>query len=224
MLYTPRLTMFTRIKICGITNVEDAHAAADSGADALGFIFVPETPRYVEVEAVRRIIGDLPPFIAAVGVFADSSPEMIAEIARSCGLNAIQLHGSEAPEHCREVEALCRVPVIKAFRVKDRDSLSAMRGYEVSAYLLDTYVKGKRGGTGEIFNWDLAEEAKTYGRIIIAGGLTPQNVTRAIQQVRPYAVDVGSGVESSPGKKDHAKIKEFIEAATIAVLDSGSET
>jgi phosphoribosylanthranilate isomerase len=203
--------MFTRIKICGITNLEDAYAAVDLGVDALGFIFVPGTPRYVQSQVAAQIIGDLPPFVTTVGVFADVSPETILQAVRVCGLNVVQLHGSETPEYCSELGARGRVPLIKAFRVKDRHSLSSVPKYGVSAYLLDTYVKGKKGGTGETFNWDLAREAKTYGKIIVAGGLTPENVAQAVQHVRPYAVDVGSGVESEPGKKDHAKIRKFVE-------------
>ena len=200
--------MFTRIKVCGITNLEDARAAADLGADALGFIFVPDTPRYIEPEAAKRIIRDLPPFITTVGVFADVPPEVILRTVSTCGLNAVQLHGCETPEYCSEING---PKLIKAFRVKDGNSLSTIPAYRVSAYLLDTYVKGKKGGTGEMFNWDLAIEAKKYGRIIVAGGLTPENVAQAIRRVRPYAVDVGSGVEARPGKKDHSKVKAFIE-------------
>ncbi len=200
--------MYTRIKVCGITNLEDARAAVDLGADALGFIFVPDTPRYIEPEAAKRIISDLPPFITTVGVFADALPEVILRTVKTCGLNAVQLHGSETPEYCSEINC---PKLIKALRIKDRSSLSSISDYRVSAYLLDTYVKGKKGGTGETFNWDLAIEAKKYGRIIIAGGLTPENVAQAIRHVSPYAVDVGSGVESSPGKKDHFRVKAFIE-------------
>jgi len=200
--------MYTRIKICGITNLEDARAAADLGTDALGFIFVPNTPRYIEPEVAKRIIRNLPPFVISVGVFADALPEVILQTVRTCGLNAVQLHGSETPEYCSEING---PKLIKAFRIKDRSSLSSIPDYEVSAYLLDTYIKGKKGGTGETFNWNLAREAKKYGRIIVAGGLTPENVAQAILHVRPYAVDVGSGVESSPGKKDHSKIKAFVE-------------
>ena len=207
--------MITRIKICGITNTEDAHAAADLGADALGFIFVPNTPRYVELKTAERIISDLPPFITTVGVFADASIETVSETIQFCGLRAAQLHGSETPDYCNRVRESCRVPIVKAFRVKDRHSLSRISEYKVSAYLLDTYVKGKKGGTGETFNWDMAKEAKEYGRIIMAGGLTPQNVAQAIRHVEPYAVDVGSGVEASPGRKNHAKIKAFIEKTWI---------
>ncbi|MFC1716268.1 phosphoribosylanthranilate isomerase [Candidatus Poribacteria bacterium] len=203
--------MLIKIKVCGITNSEDAHAAVDLGADALGFIFVPNTPRYVEPQTVERIISELPPFITTVGVFADAPPETVSEIIQICDLNAAQLHGSETPSYCNTIATRCRVPVIKAFRIKDQNSLSLIPEYEVSAYLLDTYVKGKKGGTGEIFNWDLAKEAKEYGRIIIAGGLTPENVAQAIRHVEPYAVDVSSGVESKPGKKDHAKVRAFIE-------------
>ena len=204
--------MFTRIKICGITNLEDARAAVDLGADALGFIFVPGTPRYIEPQVAERIIGDLPPFVTTVGVFADASPERISQTVRVCGLNVVQLHGSETPEYCSNVVARHAVPLIRAFRVKDRHSLSSVPKYEVSAYLLDTYVKGKKGGTGETFNWELAREAKAYGKIIVAGGLTPENVAQAVQHVRPYAVDVSSGVEAEPGKKDHAKIRAFVES------------
>jgi len=203
--------MLTKIKICGITNVQDAHVAVDLGTDALGFIFVPDTPRYIEPQDAVQVISKLPPFITKVGVFADESPQVISQIIQTCGLNAIQLHGSETPEYCDNIRACGRVTTIKSFRVKDRHSLSPIPEYRVSAYLLDTYVKGKKGGTGETFNWDLAIEAKKYGRIIIAGGLTPGNVAEAIRRVQPYAVDVGSGVEAIPGKKDHAKIKAFIE-------------
>ena len=207
--------MFTRIKVCGITNIEDACAAVDLGADALGFIFVPDTPRYVKPQAAALITGELPPFITTVGVFADEPAETVLQIVRDCGLKAVQLHGSETPEYCSEIHAQGRVPIVKAFRVKDEQSLSMIPKYKVSAYLLDTYVKGKKGGTGETFNWELAKEAKAYGRIIVAGGLIPDNVAQAVQHVRPYAVDVSSGVESSPGKKDHAKIKMFIDNVRV---------
>ena len=203
--------MLTKVKICGITNREDAHAAAELGADALGFIFVPDTPRYVGPRIVEQIISELPPFIATVGVFADESPETVIETIQFCGLSAVQLHGSETPDYCSIIEQCCNIPIVKAFRVKNRHSLSSIPEYDVSAYLLDTYVKGRKGGTGETFNWDLAKEAKEYGRTIIAGGLTPENVAQAVQHVRPYAVDVGSGVEASPGRKDHAKVRAFIE-------------
>lgn len=207
MLYS----MFSKIKICGITNIQDAQAAVDLGADALGFIFVPDSPRYVIPQTVERIISELPPFIATVGVFVDASLEAVSETIELCGLSAVQLHGSETPDECNTIATRCRVPVIKAFRVKDRHSLSPIPEYKVSAYLLDTYVKGKKGGTGEIFNWDLARDAKEYGRIIVAGGLTPENVGQAVRHIGPYAVDVGSGVEDRPGKKDHSKIKMLIE-------------
>lgn len=208
--------MLTKIKICGITNVADAHAAVDLGADALGFIFVPDTPRYIESQDAAQVISKLPPFITKVGVFADESPGTVSQTIQTCGLNVIQLHGSETPEYCDNIRSRGRSIIIKSFRVKDRHSLSPIPKYKVSAYLLDTYVKGKKGGTGETFNWDLAIEAKKYGRIIIAGGLTPENVAEAIRHVRPYAVDVGSGVEASPGKKDHAKIRAFIESVRTA--------
>ena len=203
--------MLTKIKICGITNVEDAYAAVDLGADALGFIFVPNTPRYIEPQDAARVISKLAPFVTKVGVFADEPLENISQIIGTCGLNAIQLHGSETPEYCDNIRARGRAIIIKSFRVKGQNSLSPIPEYKVSAYLLDTYVKGKKGGTGETFNWNLAIEAKKYGRIIIAGGLTPGNVAEAVRHVQPYAVDVGSGVEAIPGRKDHAKIRAFIE-------------
>ncbi len=200
----------TRIKICGITNRDDALMAIEAGADALGFVFVPNTPRYIHPEQAGSIIDQLPPFIATVGLFVNAEQQEIGTIADGCHLNLIQLHGDEPPDLC---VALSR-RVIKAFRVKDESSLSRLSDYHVSAYLLDTYVKGaaKRGGTGKAFDWNLAVKAKLYGRIILAGGLNPDNVASAVLQVRPYGVDVSSGVEASPGRKDHAKMKAFIRA------------
>ncbi len=198
----------TRIKICGITHLDDALMAIEAGADALGFVFVPHTPRYLHPEQARSIIDQLPPFITTVGLFVNAEQQGLEAIADGCRLNLIQLHGDEPPALC---VALSR-RVIKAFRVKDESSLSRLSGYRVSAYLLDTYVKGAMGGTGKSFDWNLALKAKSYGRIILAGGLTPDNVASAVLQVRPYGVDVSSGVEASPGRKDPAKVKAFIRA------------
>ncbi|MBM4295217.1 MAG: phosphoribosylanthranilate isomerase [Deltaproteobacteria bacterium] len=199
-----------RVKICGITNLEDALLAAELGADALGFIFYPPSPRAIESDAARTIITQLPPFVTTVGVFVDEDAATVTELAALVVLDWIQLHGSEGPDYCLGLERR----VIKAFRVRDESSFGEMEKYRgaVQALLLDTYKPGHVGGTGETFNWDLARRAKQYGPIILAGGLTPDNVARAIQTVQPQAVDVGSGVEAFPGKKDPDKLRAFFNA------------
>lgn len=201
-----------RIKICGITNPDDALMAVEAGADALGFVFVPNTPRYITSGPAAKIIEQLPPFITTVGLFVNEDAAKIQRIADQCHLDALQLHGDESPEFCK---ALNR-KTIKAFRIKDESSLSQVPDYRVSAYHLDTYVKGKMGGTGLIFNWTLAEKTKKYGPVILAGGLNPRNVASAVQQVRPYGVDVSSGVEATPGRKAPAKVEAFIDAVRKA--------
>ncbi|MCH8295018.1 phosphoribosylanthranilate isomerase [Candidatus Poribacteria bacterium] len=198
----------TRIKICGITNLDDALTAIEAGADALGFNFVPHTPRYIEAQNAATIIDRLPPFITTVGLFVNEELSKIEGIASHCHLNVIQLHGDESPEFC---DTLNRKS-IKAFRIKDESSLSQLPNYRASAYLLDTYVKGKMGGTGEVFDWHLAVKAKQYGPIVLAGGLNPDNVADAVRQVHPYGVDVSSGVEAKPGRKEPAKVRAFIRA------------
>ncbi|MFQ6092413.1 MAG: phosphoribosylanthranilate isomerase [bacterium] len=190
----------TRVKICGITTVEDASAAVGCGADALGFVFA-ESPRRIAPEEAREIIERLPPFFTAVGVFVDEPAERVREIARLCRLDALQFHGRESPQYCRGFDRR----VIKAFKVRDGSIAAEMAGYDVDAYLLDSWAGG---GTGQRFNWNLVRGIK--GRIILAGGLTPENVGEAITKLRPYAVDVSTGVERSPGKKDHYKIEEFV--------------
>jgi phosphoribosylanthranilate isomerase len=202
----------TRIKICGTTNLDDALIAVEAGADALGFIFVPNTPRYIHPDEAAKIIEELPPFITTVGLFVNAEQKEIDTIANDCSLDAIQLHGEEPPELCQTLNRR----VVKAFRVKDESSLSRLHDYHVRAYLLDTYVKGSIGGTGKVFDWNLAVKAKQYGRIILAGGLNPHNIASAIMQVRPYGVDVSSGVEVSPDRKDPAKVKAFIGAVRAA--------
>jgi phosphoribosylanthranilate isomerase len=198
------------VKICGITNVDDARAAVEAGADALGFVFYPPSPRYVTPERARQIVHALPPFVTTVGLFVDEAAETINSIAARCGLDRVQLHGRETPAFCQLVER----PVIKAFRVRGADSLAQLPRYQVAAYLLDAYVEGALpGGTGASFAWELAVEAKAYGPVILAGGLTPENVRRAIRQIRPYGVDVSTGVERAPGLKDHAKLRAFIARA-----------
>jgi phosphoribosylanthranilate isomerase len=200
-----------KIKICGITNLEDAILAAELGADALGFIFYAKSPRCVAPDAAREIIAQLPPFVATVGVFVDEDAAVIRDLKDRVGLDWVQLHGQESPEYCRNLGRR----VIKGFRIRDAESLRPLADYRgaVQAFLLDTYKKGHVGGTGEVFDWHLAREAKPYGRIILAGGLTAENVAQAIEVARPDAVDAASGTEAEPGRKDPAKLKAFFEAA-----------
>jgi phosphoribosylanthranilate isomerase len=209
------------VKICGITNLEDAQAAVDAGADALGFVFYPPSPRYVTPERAEQIIQKLPPFVTTVGLFVDVALAMVNDMAARCGLDRIQLHGGETPEFCRQVKR----PVIKAFRIKNAESLAPVPGYKVSAYLLDTYVEGALpGGTGASFSWELAARAKPYGPVILAGGLTPEIVEVAIAQIRPYGVDVSTGVERAPGIKDYQKVRQFIARAKAAARERTSHT
>lgn len=198
-----------KVKICGITNLEDAMQAVDAGADALGFVFHKKSPRFVDPEIAGDIIKRLPPFVTTVGVFVNDGADVVNSVVERAGLNAAQLHGDEPPEYCSKITA----KVIKAFRVRDEKDIYGIKAYNASAFLLDAYVEGAHGGTGKMFNWSLAAEAKKHGRIILSGGLTPDNVKDAVNQVRPYAVDVSSGVEKCHGKKDHDKVLNFIMAA-----------
>jgi phosphoribosylanthranilate isomerase len=197
-----------KVKICGITNLEDALAAVKWGADALGFVFAP-SPRQVTRRQVAKIVAGLPPFVCKVGVFVDGELQEVEETMRACGLDLAQLHGSESPDLCQELFPR----VIKSFRVEDESVLDLLPQYKVSAYLLDSYDVALKGGTGRSFDWGIAKKARQYGPIILSGGLTSANVRQAIVQVRPYAVDVSSGVESKPGVKDHAKLRAFLEVA-----------
>ncbi len=202
--------MAVRVKICGITNVDDALAAIDAGADALGFMFYEPSPRFVMPAQAQTICRQLPPFVAKVGVFVDAPEEFVRAIATDCGLDALQFHGKETAAFCG------RFPwkTIKAFRMRDAESLAALREYAAQTWLLDAFVPGQKGGTGERFNWDLAVAASQFGgRIILAGGLSALNVFEACRKVRPFAVDVSSGVESAPGKKDAKKMRNFIQEA-----------
>jgi phosphoribosylanthranilate isomerase len=198
-----------KVKICGITNLDDALLAVDAGADALGFVFFGPSPRNISPEQAGAIIRRLPPFIQTVGLFVNESLPTINETADACGLDIIQLHGEESAVFCTGVKRR----VLKALRVKDITSLEPMASYQVSAFLLDAWSPTARGGTGQTFNWDIAASAAKEGKIVLAGGLTTGNITDAIRQVRPYGVDVSSGVEVTPGKKDAVKIHEFIRKA-----------
>lgn len=198
------------VKICGITNVDDALAAAEAGADALGFNFCESSPRHVPVATAAQITRALPPRVVKVGVFVNAPEELVVRAMGECGLNLLQFHGDESPEYCRQFGLMS----MKAFRMRDAASLAELAKYPTDAWLLDAYAPDKAGGTGEKFNWDLAVEAQRLGRpIFLAGGLTPDNVGEAVRKVRPYGVDVASGVEATPGKKDLAKVKAFIAAA-----------
>lgn len=209
--------MPVKVKICGITSATDGLLAIEAGADALGFNFYDASPRYVTPGAAALIIRQLPPFVIKVGVFVDAPPDLVLEAISHCGLNVLQFHGNETPDYCGQFGLM----TMKAFRIRDASSLEALEQYATDAWLLDAYAAGSPGGTGERFNWDLAVQAQRFGRpIFLAGGLTPENVAEAIQQVRPYAVDVASGVEASPGRKDPAKVRAFIQAARR--LDSES--
>jgi len=201
-----------KIKICGITNLEDALLAAELGADALGFIFYSKSPRKVAPETAREIIAQLPPFVVSVGVFVDEAAAVVQELTARVGLDWVQLHGQESPEYCRNLGR----KVIKGFRIKDEDSLRLLADYQgaAQALLLDTYKQGQVGGTGTAFDWRLAREAKKYGWIILAGGLTPENVSRAIAIALPAAVDTASGTEAAPGRKDPAKLRAFFRAVS----------
>jgi phosphoribosylanthranilate isomerase len=200
----------TRVKICGITNPEDALTAVEAGADALGFVFFKESPRHIFPEEASRIINLLPPFVQAVGLFVNEEPETVNQISRLCRLGLVQLHGDETPEYCSSIEAR----IMKAFRVRSLTCLAPIANYRLSGCLLDAYSPSFYGGTGTSFNWEIAHEAVQRGhRIVLAGGLTPDNVLEAIRQVRPWGVDVSSGVESAPGRKDANKVREFIRNA-----------
>ena len=195
-----------KVKICGMTNLKDVKVAVDGGVDAVGFIFYKKSPRSVTMQAVRKIVLELPPFVDSVGVFVNETAEQINKIADRCNLDRVQLHGNESPTFCKKI----RRRVIKAIRVKDIQSLKKLSDYPVSSFLLDTFSEDQYGGTGRVFDWNLAYPAKKYGPIILAGGLTPNNVRQAIQRIQPYGVDVCSGVESQPGIKDHKMMQTFL--------------
>lgn len=199
-----------KVKICGITNPDDAIHACECGADLIGFVFYKKSPRYIAPERAGLIIKRLPAPVEKVGVFVNESSETINRIVEDTGLTVVQLHGEETPEFTKEI----KVKVIKAIRVKNEDDISGMQKYSVSAFLLDSFTQSY-GGSGKTFNWEIAKEAKKYGKIFLSGGLTPDNVADAISAVKPYGVDVSSGVESAPGKKDKNKVKEFLKKVKL---------
>ncbi len=201
-----------KVKICGITNPDDALTAVEYGADALGFVFYEKSPRYITPESVAKIINELPPFVMTVGVFVNENSSKIKEIMQITDLNIVQLHGDESQEMC---DIWPRV--IKAFRMREFTDLERLKDYNVSAYLLDAYDPNIPGGTGQVFNWDIALEATKFGKVILAGGLNPDNIAKAIKRVLPHAVDVSSGVEKTKGKKDMDKMKLFIERAKSVI-------
>ncbi len=202
-----------RIKICGVTRLQDALDAARLGADALGFNFWPRSKRYLTPAAAERIISRLPPFVTPVGVFVNQSEAEMRAIAAETGIQVFQLHGDEPPELCSRLP----LPVVKAIPVDQVRTLSRLLSYEVQAFLLDTPSRGY-GGTGQPFDWSLAEGVSEVAPVILAGGLTPENVAGAVRAVRPWAVDVASGVESSPGLKDVDKMSRFVAAVREVIL------
>ncbi|MGE5799549.1 MAG: phosphoribosylanthranilate isomerase [Syntrophaceae bacterium] len=196
-----------QIKICGITNIEDALAAASAGADALGFVFHPASPRYVTPGRAREIIGSLPPALCTVGVFVNLPAPEVLQIAELCGLDFIQLHGSETRQYCRSFP---RERLIKALSFRSEDEFAIMADYPVRAFLVDAHDPVRFGGTGKTCDWNLACKAAARHPLVLAGGLGMKNILAALEAVRPLAVDLSSGVESAPGKKDHEKIRAVI--------------
>lgn len=207
-----------KVKICGITNWTDARQAVADGADILGFNFYAGSPRYIRPAKAKAIVRRLPKRISVVGVFVNESEQKMLEIARAVGLDAIQLHGDELPAAVRRLRrSRPAINVIKAIRVRKSSAARELRRFDgASALLLDGFDRRARGGTGKTFDWDIARRAKRYGRIFLAGGLTPRNVGEAIRAAQPYAVDVCSGVEATPGKKDAARMKDLMRAVKSA--------
>ncbi len=195
-----------RVKVCGITSIEDALAVVAAGGDALGFVFYEKSPRCVSAATVADIVAALPPFVTTVGLFVNAGSQVIRETMLAARLDVAQLHGDEQPDEC------CLSPwrTIKALRVKNADSLRGAENFPVSALLLDAWSDDAYGGTGHQFDWQLIQQLNADRPVILAGGLTPENVATAVATVRPYGVDVSSGVELSPGRKDIDKVKKFI--------------
>jgi phosphoribosylanthranilate isomerase len=210
-----------KVKICGVRSVEEAEAALGAGADAVGFNFWPQSPRYISPRAAYEIIDHLSPVVSAVGVFVNEEANRITDIASEVGLTAVQLHGDESPEFCQRLGS---IKTIKAIRVGQYFDLSVIESYPVSMILLDSDIKGSYGGTGQRFDWRIAIEAKRFARIILAGGLTTDNVSEAVTHVRPAAIDVCSGIEAEPGRKDLDKLRRFMAIVARANALIASET
>lgn len=196
-----------KVKICGIRSLEEAEAALDEGADALGFNFWPQSPRYITPRSASEIIALLSPMASTVGVFVNEDAGRILEIAKELRLSAVQLHGDESPEFCSQ---LAPIKTIKAIRVGQDFDLNEIKKYSVAMVLLDSNIRGSYGGTGQRFDWRIAVEGKRFAPIILAGGLNSENVWDAITHVRPAAIDVCSGVEAEPGRKDLGKLRNFM--------------
>ncbi len=211
----------TRVKVCGITDPDDARNAALLGADAIGLNFYDKSPRCIDAARASRIIDVLPAVVSVVGVFVNHpDPQGLEDLALSLGLHAVQLHGSETPDYCSMIQ---KVKVIKAFRVDANFKVESLRSYGNGMFLLDSGSGANFGGTGKTFDWNLAYGANAFGWVIVAGGLKPDNVEEAVSRLHPFAVDVSSGVESSPGKKDYEKMRQFIEAvrrADVALMEN----
>jgi phosphoribosylanthranilate isomerase len=205
--------MKTQVKICGVTSVADALAAVDAGADMIGLMFYEKSPRHVSLAAAAELARALPPFVLRVGVFVNPDESVVLQAIAECGLNLLQFHGDESSDFCTQFGVIS----LKAFRIRDAESLRALENYQTDAFLLDAYAAVGLGGTGEKFNWDLAVQAQALGKpLFLAGGLTPENVGDAVKKVRPFAVDVSSGVETAPGRKSAEKVRAFIQAVRRA--------
>lgn len=205
-----------KVKICGVTCKEDATWAVNLGADFIGFNFYKDSPRKVSLSYAQELVAVLPPFVFAVGVFVNDDIKNVVKIAEKLHLSLVQLHGDESLDFCKQVkEAMPEIKIVKAFRLENENSLTALETYTAADYfLLDAFVAGSPGGTGQGFDWNLAKQAKNFGKpIFLAGGLNPDNVGEAVEKVKPFAVDVASGVERSPKRKDYEKMKEFITKA-----------
>lgn len=216
------MTARVKVKVCGVRTIEEAEAALDAGVDALGFNFWAPSPRYIAPHAASEIIAKLSPVATTVGVFVNEDASRIIDVASKLHLSAVQLHGDESPEYCATLGA---IKTIKAIRVGQDFDLAVIRNYPVSMVLLDSNIRGSYGGTGRRFDWRIAIEAKRLARIILAGGLNSENVWDAITQVRPAAIDVCSGVEAEPGRKDFDKLRRFMSvvAGANALLASEME-
>jgi phosphoribosylanthranilate isomerase len=203
----------TFVKICGITSLEDALAAVDAGADALGFNFYPRSRRYISPANTREITNHLPPAVLKVGVFVNEDVKSVVDVFSEAGLSAVQLHGDETPEYCEHLKGKY---VIKTFGATSKFDWEAVGGYKVEAIMLDSKDEVLRGGTGRMFDWSIAQRegqsVKSAAKLFLAGGLSPENVAEAIAMVRPYAVDACSALELSPGKKNHERVRAFINA------------